>query len=209
MPSISDPPPYPTPAQESYGHVRECPSNFKPFMVEPNWNVMAHGDAREEKWRGNKRMEWVTSKRHMTAEHRRAPGVQTLQADAHTSPASSRLNWRPRRFKLTHPFRRKTKSDFCVCTITFQKQSTKLQNVRLPYTSRTSCNVIACIHSATCWELLCKHNPLLLTNKTKALIYFTPYFCTCVKSKQMAKEYLTFRIIFFFFINRKLENREI
>jgi hypothetical protein len=27
-------------------------------VVESSWNVMAHGDAREEKWRGNKRMEW-------------------------------------------------------------------------------------------------------------------------------------------------------
>ena len=31
-----------------------------------------------------------------------------------------RLNWRPRRFKWTRPFRRKTKSDFCACAITFQ-----------------------------------------------------------------------------------------
>jgi len=37
--------------------------------VESSWNVMAHGDARVEKWRANKRMEWVTSKRHMTAEN--------------------------------------------------------------------------------------------------------------------------------------------
>ena len=37
-----------------------------------------------------------------------------------TSAASSRLNWRPRRFKWTRPFRRKTKSGFCVCAITFQ-----------------------------------------------------------------------------------------
>jgi len=53
---------------------------------------MAHGDAREEKGRGNKRMEWVTSKCHMTAEHRLALAVQTLQADPHSSPASSQLN---------------------------------------------------------------------------------------------------------------------
>jgi len=50
-------------------------------VVESSWNVMAHCDAREEKWRGNKRMEWVASKRHMTAEHRLAQAVQTLQAD--------------------------------------------------------------------------------------------------------------------------------
>jgi len=54
---------------------------------------MAKGDAREEKCRGNKTMEWVTSKRHMTAEHRLARAVQTLQAYVHSSPASSRLNW--------------------------------------------------------------------------------------------------------------------
>ena len=45
-------------------------------------------------------------------------------ADAHTSAASSRLNWRPCRFKWTHPFLRKTKSGSCACAITFQTQST-------------------------------------------------------------------------------------
>jgi len=63
--------------------------------IESSWNVMAHGDTQEEKWRGNKRMEWVTSKCHMTAERRLAQAVQTLQADVYSSPASSRLNWRP------------------------------------------------------------------------------------------------------------------
>jgi hypothetical protein len=92
--------------------------------VESSWNVMAHVDAREEKWRGNKRMEWVTSKRHMTAEHRLARTIQTLHADVHSSPASSRLNWRPCQFKWTRPFRWKTKSGFCACAITFQMQST-------------------------------------------------------------------------------------
>jgi len=59
---------------------------------------------------------------HTTSEH----GVSTITtADAHTSAASSRLNWRPRRFKWTRPFRRKTKSGFCACAITFQSQSTK------------------------------------------------------------------------------------
>jgi hypothetical protein len=69
-------------------------------------------------------MEWVTSKRHMAAKHRLARAVQTLHADVHSSPASSRLNGRPRRFKWTRPFRRKTKSGFCACAITFQTQST-------------------------------------------------------------------------------------
>jgi len=37
---------------------------------------------------------------------------------------SSRLNWRACRFKWTRPFRRKKKSGFCACAITFQTQST-------------------------------------------------------------------------------------
>ena len=82
---------------------------------------MAHGDAREGKWRGNWRMEWVASTLHTTWEHG-VPSITT--ADAHTSVASGRLNWRPRRFKWTRPFCRKTKYGFCVCAITFQMHST-------------------------------------------------------------------------------------
>jgi len=82
---------------------------------------MAHGDAREGTWRGNWRMQWVASTLHTTSEHG-ASSITT--ADAHTSAVSSRLNWRPRRFKWTRPFRRKTKSGFCACPITFQLAST-------------------------------------------------------------------------------------
>jgi len=79
-------------------------------LVYPSWNVMAHGDAREGNWSGN-----------TTSEH----GESSITtADAHTSAASSRLNWRPRRFKWTRPFRRKKKSGFCACAITFQLAST-------------------------------------------------------------------------------------
>ena len=68
------------------------------------WNVMVHGDAREGKWRGNWRMEWAASTLHTTSER----GVSRITtADTHTSAASSRLNWRPRRFKWTRPFRPK------------------------------------------------------------------------------------------------------
>jgi hypothetical protein len=35
--------------------------NVRYSVVESSWNVMAHGDAREGKWRGNWRMEWVAS----------------------------------------------------------------------------------------------------------------------------------------------------
>jgi len=80
--------------------------------------VMAHGDAREGKWRGNWRMEWVASTLHTASEL----GVSSITtADANTSAASSRLHWRPRRFKWTRPFRRKTKSSLCACTITFNR----------------------------------------------------------------------------------------
>ena len=82
------------------------------------WHTVTHGWG---KWRGNWRMEWVASTLRSTLEH----GVSSITtADAHTSAASSRLNWRPRRSKWTRPFRRKTKSGFCTCAITFQTQST-------------------------------------------------------------------------------------
>ena len=48
-------------------------------------------------------------------------------ADAHTSPASSRLNWHPRLYKWTRPFRWKTKSGFCACAITIRFHSTSLE----------------------------------------------------------------------------------
>ena len=64
-------------------------------------------------------MEWVATL-HTTLDH----GVSSITtADAHTSAASSRQNKRPCRFKWTRPFRRKTKSGFCACAITFQMQS--------------------------------------------------------------------------------------
>jgi len=77
---------------------------------------------REGTWRGNWRMEWVASTLHTTSEH----GVSSIiTADAHNSAASSRLNWRPRRFKWSRPFGRKTKCGLCACAITFQLASNK------------------------------------------------------------------------------------
>jgi len=82
---------------------------------------MTHDDARKWKWRGNWRMKWVASTLYTTSEH----GVSSITtAGAHTSAVNCRLNWCPRRFKWTRPFRRKTKSGFCACAITFQTQST-------------------------------------------------------------------------------------
>jgi hypothetical protein len=92
-------------------------------VLESRWNVMVHGDAREGKWRGNWRMEWVESTLRATSGH----GVSSITtADAHNSAASSRPNWRAHRFKWTRPFPGKTKSGFCTCAITFQTQSTKV-----------------------------------------------------------------------------------
>jgi len=66
-------------------------------------------------------MEWAASTLHITSEH----GVSsTTTADVHTLAACSRLNWCPRQFKWTRLFRRKMKSGFCSCAITFQMQST-------------------------------------------------------------------------------------
>ena len=90
--------------------------------LDSSWNVMAHGDAREGKWRGNWRMQWVASTLRTTSEH----GVSSITtADAHTSAASSRLKWRPPADLngLVH-FARKTRFGFCACAITFQTQST-------------------------------------------------------------------------------------
>jgi len=71
-------------------------------------------------------MEWVASILHTTSQH----GLSSITtADAHNSAASSRLKWRPRRFKWTRPFRRKTKSGFWACAITFQTQSTTGQDL--------------------------------------------------------------------------------
>ena len=66
-----------------------CPTSSL-NMVESSWNMMAHSDARDGKWRGKWRMEWVASTLHTTSEH----GVSSITtADVHTSAASSRRNW--------------------------------------------------------------------------------------------------------------------
>jgi hypothetical protein len=52
----------------------QCSSHYLgtgciPAVLESSWNVMAHGDARDGKWRGNWRMEWVASTLHTTSEY--------------------------------------------------------------------------------------------------------------------------------------------
>ena len=88
--------------------------------VEMWWHKVTHGRGSKGKLANGVGSQYS----HATTEH----DVSSITtADAHTSAASSRLNWRPRRFKRTRPFRRKTKFGFCACAITFQTQSTSLR----------------------------------------------------------------------------------
>jgi hypothetical protein len=127
--------------------------------------MMTHGDAREGKWRGNWKMEWVAITLHTTSEHD-VSSITTV--DAHTSAASSRLNWRPRWFKWTLPFRRKTNSGFCACAITFQltsniyivhllvKHNRSLQNAR--YTLYQDCSYTSVWERSGSWRCVCSIN---------------------------------------------------
>jgi len=94
---------------------------LKTQYVEWKRNLMAHGDAREEKWMG-KEANGVGSQQSGTVSEHVLSSITT--ADAHISAASSRLNWHPRRYKWTRPLRWKTKSGFCACAITIRFHST-------------------------------------------------------------------------------------
>ena len=88
-------------------------------------------------------MAWVANTLHTTSER----GVSSITtADAHTSAASSRLNWRPCQIKWSRPFRRKTKSSFCASVIIFQSHSS------FRYGSRTviSANSILDVSPSLC-----------------------------------------------------------
>ena len=95
-------------------------------QTELEWkrNLVAHGDAREEKWRGKRRMEWVAKQSSVWLGTVHPVLLQTFSPDLHSKKASTRLNWHPRRYKWTRPFRWKTESGFCACAITFRFHST-------------------------------------------------------------------------------------
>ena len=101
--------------QSLYRLFYPAPPSFCSHLLFCVWNLMAHPNARNGKWRGNWRVEWVASTLHTTSER----GVTSI-----TLAASSRMNWCPRQFKWTRPFRLKTISGFCACAITFQTHST-------------------------------------------------------------------------------------
>ena len=101
-----------------------------PHVLDSYWNVMAHGDAREGKWRRNWRMECVASTLHTTSKHDVYPALLPLMR----TPRLPVVDWTDaprRRFKWTRPFRWKTKSGFCACAITFQLASTTLNSITL------------------------------------------------------------------------------
>jgi len=111
------------------------------FQVDSSWNVKAHGDAREGKWRGNPSHCLGTCVSNITT------------ADAHTLVASSRLNWRPRRFKWTRPLRWKKKSGFCACAITFKLSSTALDDGDLNLKYSQWVNEIQWTASGNIWRI--------------------------------------------------------
>ena len=116
---------------------------------------------------------------HTTSEH----GVSSITtADAHTPAASSRLNWRPCQFKWTRPFRRKTKSGFCACAITFQTRSncSPIMNAMPLQNSGAVCCVIqsvsqsvSCVPSA----LVCHSLPLEQFNKLEVQYPLSTLYC--------------------------------
>ena len=104
-------------------------------------------------------MEWVASTLHTTSEH----DVSSITTnDAHTSAASSRLNWRLRRFKWTRPFRRKTKSVFRACAITFQTQSTNNVRVVLVHTVVQVITLVITLKENKQFQVSVTHNNISL-----------------------------------------------
>ena len=90
-------------------------------------NLVAHGDAREEKWRGKRRMEWVAKQSSLSLGTVHPVLLQSFSPDPHSKKASTRLNWHLRRYKCTRPFRWKTESGFCACAITFRFHSNSVE----------------------------------------------------------------------------------
>ena len=87
--------------------------------VDSSWNVMAHGDARERKWRGNWRMEWGSQ---YTSHY---PGTWCILHyyswwRTPRLPAVDCTDVPPADLNGLVRFARKTKSGFCACAIIFQ-----------------------------------------------------------------------------------------
>jgi len=70
--------------------------------------------------------------------------LQSFSPDPHSKKASTRLNWHPRRYKWTRPFRWKTESGFCACAIMFRFHSTSFLSIYANITLRKMSMVILC-----------------------------------------------------------------
>ena len=106
-----------------YDVKREVPCRLS--LVETYCRVETESDGTRRSTGGEvkgKEANGVGSQQSCTVSEHGLSSITT--ADAHTSAASSRLNWHPRRYKWTRPFRWKTKSGFCACAITFSFHST-------------------------------------------------------------------------------------
>ena len=106
-----------------YG-IKRCPSLH---LARSNYPQKVDCRTRSEpggtRWRTGEEVKGKLGSQYSHATSER--GVSSItKADAHTSAAGSRLNWRPHRFEWTRPFRGKTKSGFCACAITFRTNYT-------------------------------------------------------------------------------------
>jgi len=143
---------------------------------------MAYGNAREGKWRGNWRMEWVASTLHTTSEH----GVSSIIPLMRTTRLPV-VDWTdaPRQFKWTPPFRRKTKSGFCACAITFQLASTRMiTNTDLLFFSYSYTNY----RYQTSWNLYCNTEDMKLTFNILQM-------CLWILASRISHLVLTLRIL--------------
>jgi len=137
------PPPFPR-----FNMLRKGTNSY----VESSWNVMAHDDAGEGKWRG-KLANGVGSQ---YSSH--YLGTWCIQHYyrwcAHLGCQYSTELTPPGRFKWTRPFLRKTKSGFCACAITFQTQSTIFKCLRFaePYDQKNRIDEVVEIRKQSALE---------------------------------------------------------
>ena len=96
---------------------RNCLSKTVQYYVELVRNLVAHGDAREGKWTGNWRMEWVAST--LTPPPNVVYPALLKLMRTHRLPAA---DWTdpPTDLNGLVRFGGKTKSGFCACAITFR-----------------------------------------------------------------------------------------
>ena len=114
--------------QQSQNRFEQPPNitDWHPSQSVVEWkrNLVAHGDAREEKWRGKRRMEWVIKQASVWLGTVHPVLLQSFSPTR--TPRKPVLDWtdNPGRYKWTRPFRWKTESGFCACAITFRLHST-------------------------------------------------------------------------------------